>query len=1172
MQKIYTNCILGIVFLLFPYFNFAQSVGIGSTTFTPNASAMLEVKSTTSGLLIPRMEASQRTAISSPATGLLVFQIDGTKGFYYYSGTGWVLLSTTLITQLSDADNDTKVQVEESSDEDIIRFDVAGTEMLKIDNTGLVLPATTSSSTGVIYKGTIPFIHNYKPNVAYGHNVFIGGNAGNFSMHSAISIQASYNTGIGDSALYSIIEGYQNTGIGYRTLLNNNDGIQNTAIGTEALYSNTTGSINTAIGYGALYSNKGCNGTTAIGAFAMYYAHDTSSSVINSCNTAVGCYALMGSSTPSNNTGKKNSAFGDNALKSNSSGSFNTAIGYSALWENTSGYSNTASGDYSLVSNTSGNYNTATGFYALKYNTTGSSNVAIGADALINSRTGWKNTVIGDSAGYGVFSNSYSNNSILGYAAGSSLTTGSNNILLGYQAGDNLTTGSNNIILGYNIDAPSATGSSQMVIGNSSTLYGDLSNNRIGIGTSSPSQKLEVNDGNILLSNSSSAGEIRFAEPSASGSNYTAFKAQQQSANITYTLPDSDGTNGQVLSTNGTGTLSWSSFSGITGSGSSTSVAFWNSSSALSYNTNLFWDNSNYRLGIGTNIPDTKLHIEGSDDGLLRLKNTTDNKVWDIGYESNSSEDYFFIDENGSNRRFAIKAGGNVGIGTTSPWVRLHVHESSTSASGVILNTQATSSSYYVLNASAGGTSRLYVRADGNVGIGTTSPSSKLTVSNGTQNSFEVECPSGLSGSGNTIAGGSSGESLTTGVGNTFYGCLSGCLTTTGSDNVALGFAALFNNVGNRGSIAIGSYALYFADNRTSSTVTTYNIAIGNSALRGSVTPTNNTGTNNTTIGDQSMYSNSTGSNNSALGKEALFSNTTGNNNTSLGYRSMYINSGGSDNTAVGYGALRYNQGGNYNSALGDLAAYQNTSGSKNTCVGYLAGEQNQTGNNNTIIGTEAGKGVSSNSYSNNSFLGYHAGYAITSGSNNILLGYQAGDAITSGANNIIIGYDIDASSATISNEIRIGNTSNNTLYCYAAYLTNVGTTREDLYVDNTGKVGYISSSVRYKDNISDMEDIKWLYKLRPVNYTYISDSLKIKQYGLIAEEVEQINSSFVSYRDGKVETVTYSSLITPMLKAIQEQQQQIEQLKSENQKITLLEAQIEELKQLLLNMQASID
>lgn len=63
-----------------------SQVGIG--TETPNASAALEISSTNKGLLLPRMSTSQRNAIVSPATGLLVY--DNTlKGFYGYDGANW---------------------------------------------------------------------------------------------------------------------------------------------------------------------------------------------------------------------------------------------------------------------------------------------------------------------------------------------------------------------------------------------------------------------------------------------------------------------------------------------------------------------------------------------------------------------------------------------------------------------------------------------------------------------------------------------------------------------------------------------------------------------------------------------------------------------------------------------------------------------------------------------------------------------------------------------------------------------------------------------------------------------------------------------------------------------------------------------------------------------------
>lgn len=74
----------------------AQNVGISDdgNSFTPNSTSVLELKSTSKGILIPRMTNSDRVAISSPATGLMVYQTDGNAGFWFYNGTQWTKIGT----------------------------------------------------------------------------------------------------------------------------------------------------------------------------------------------------------------------------------------------------------------------------------------------------------------------------------------------------------------------------------------------------------------------------------------------------------------------------------------------------------------------------------------------------------------------------------------------------------------------------------------------------------------------------------------------------------------------------------------------------------------------------------------------------------------------------------------------------------------------------------------------------------------------------------------------------------------------------------------------------------------------------------------------------------------------------------------------------------------------
>lgn len=68
----------------------AQNVGIGSDSFTPDGSAILELRSNTSGILLPRMTESERDEIPDPAEGVMIYQTDASPGFYYYDGTSWV--------------------------------------------------------------------------------------------------------------------------------------------------------------------------------------------------------------------------------------------------------------------------------------------------------------------------------------------------------------------------------------------------------------------------------------------------------------------------------------------------------------------------------------------------------------------------------------------------------------------------------------------------------------------------------------------------------------------------------------------------------------------------------------------------------------------------------------------------------------------------------------------------------------------------------------------------------------------------------------------------------------------------------------------------------------------------------------------------------------------------
>ncbi|MHC4575711.1 MAG: tail fiber domain-containing protein, partial [Planctomycetota bacterium] len=154
-----------------------------------------------------------------------------------------------------------------------------------------------------------------------------------------------------------------------------------------------------------------------------------------------------------------------------------------------------------------------------------------------------------------------------------------------------------------------------------------------------------------------------------------------------------------------------------------------------------------------------------------------------------------------------------------------------------------------------------------------------------------------------------------------------------------------------------------------------------------------------------------TGASNIFVGENAGASNTTGGGNTFSGYWAGYSNTTGYNNTFSGYMAGYWNTTGYFNTFSGYRAGSSNTTGSSNTFSGYRAGNWNTTGYNNTFSGSWAG--FSNTTGYNNTFSGYEAGYSNTTGSLNTFSGFRAGYWNTTGYNNTFSGYDAGYSNTT---------------------------------------------------------------------------------------------------------------------------------------------------------------
>jgi uncharacterized coiled-coil protein SlyX len=388
-----------------------------------------------------------------------------------------------------------------------------------------------------------------------------------------------------------------------------------------------------------------------------------------------------------------------------------------------------------------------------------------------------------------------------------------------------------------------------------------------------------------------------------------------------------------------------------------------------------------------------------------------------------------------------------------------------------------------------------------------------------------VPAPDGGYPGFNTAAGQKALFSLTTGAGNTAIGSFSLLSNTDGSFNTGVGVGTLLFNVG---------------DQSTGEGV--QNTAIGAAALL-----FNTTGYDNTAVGTQALFSNTEGAANTATGYQALASNTTGEANTANGSSALFSNTTGYANTATGVGTLHSNTIGIHNSAFGLNALARNTSGSENTAVGYQA-LGSIDGASNTAIGYSAL--FSNRSGVENTAVGARA-LANSTGSYNVAL--AGGYNLTTGDFNIYIGNDGEADE---SGTIRIGS-----FCCQSrAFISGIsGATVSGgatVYVKSDGQLGTSTSSARFKQDIRDMDEAsETLLALRPVTYHYKPelDPEGLAQFGLIAEEVEQVNPDLVVRdEDGKAYSVRYDQVNAMLLneflkehKKVEEQQLCITELNS---------------------------
>jgi Head domain of trimeric autotransporter adhesin len=567
--------------------NAQTNLGVG--TPTPDASAKLDVSSTTQGMLIPRMTKAQRdvinlvSGVSTPATGLMIYQTDNTPGFYFYNGTAWAIVGGSSLTNFTESINTTVPNNVKTA----ARLLATGTAtdidaIVSPKGTGAFqLQTADNTTTGGNKRGTnavdlqlLRSLNNRvasgyastvlggSDNVASGGYAIAGGSAANASGNNAIALgdavtaNATSATAIGVSVTAS---GDYSVAIGRQLSTNGNAGSfifgDATNTGTQSTAANqftarfaggyrfmsdaaATPSLMATFNAGKFTTPQlqVTGGTPAVGSVLT---SDASGNATWQAASSSGWGLTGNAGTNSTNfigtTDNTSFNLGTNNVRRWTISqlgrlSNNSALGSGSLFisggnETTTGVNNTAVGASSLISNTTGKENTVFGNSVLQANTTGIRNTAIGASAMISNTEGLANVALGF--------NALANNTI-----------GNTNTAVGQNALQSNSTGSDNTALGFNTAVTANNLSNATVIGSGATVN---ASNKIRLGNNS-------------VTSTEVAGQLT-VNGNAIGTN-------------DFTLPATRGTANQVLQTDGAGATTWATPSGGTPSATAMPNAF----------------------------------------------------------------------------------------------------------------------------------------------------------------------------------------------------------------------------------------------------------------------------------------------------------------------------------------------------------------------------------------------------------------------------------------------------------------------------------------------------------------------------------------------------------------------------------------------------------------------
>ncbi len=967
-----------------------SQVAINSTQAMPDSSSILDVASTSKGILVPRLTSTQRINITAPALGLLVFDTD-LKKFAYKSDTGWVVMatSTEVANKIADADANTEVEVEKNTNENKIRFTLNGTEHF------------------VMNRGTIEVLNT-------GGAVFIGREAGINEDYNA----ATDNVGIGKQALKASVNGFNNVAVGSRALWTNVGGNDNVAVGTDALRSNDQ-VANTAIGTLAGAENNG-NGNVFIGNGAGQNELGNNKLYVSNSNTTIplikGDFAA------------KRVAINDTLETKNiqiTSGASNGFI----LQSNAAGKASWVNPATLPITEIDPKVGSTTTNAVPKWNGTTLVNGQI-TDSATNVGIGITNP----QAKLDIAGNIKANGGLILDAAGLNNSDGVNILRFG------------------SANSGEGIGSSRQITNNNRglDLYTDnqprvsVANwGGVGIGTLFPTNKLDVN-GNLAIGANYAENQtapsngaiiqgavgIGTANPTAKLDVNGNIKGTQAILNALQIIDGA--TNGYVLKSDTNGNAIWSNPVTLN---TAIKPLIADADTNTTIHVEQTPDNNQivftqkgteyHRMNKATiefNNSRSNIYLGNASGFKDSLTVTTDN----IGIGANTLQNNTAGTSNIAIGKRAmqntVSGGNNIAIGFEA----MRYNQSSTQ--NVAIGTQAgLNNSTGTRNTFLGMSTGAYNNGSGNVFIGygagfNVDGDNQLIIKN-----------TGLVAQTPLIEGNFTTKNVTINDTLTVKKIVLPDGATNGSilQSDALGKASWVN------STSLAQNKLQDADNNTT-------IHVEKNTNEDKIRFTLNGTENFVMIGSRLEPRNN--------GRSTFFGNGAGesdnlnfNENTFLGYNSGQLNVSGVSNVAVGNKALNNNTSGGFNTATGSSTMEHTTTGSFNVAMGTSALRNQTTGSYNSAIGEGSLPALTTGN--NNVALGNTAGYTLVTGSNNTFLGQGAG-VQTQGSGNVFVGNSAGRNEVG-SNKLYIHNNSTSNPLIYGEFDNNLVKINGALNINN---------------------------------------------------------------------------------------------------------------------------